>query len=310
MIKRRQIGVAVVALAASMWGLDALFRRPLAHSTGTATIVFGEHVVLVLVMLPFLVPTLRAVLRLGWRSIAAAVAIGAGASAVATILFTQAFVDGDPVTPVVIQKVQPVVAVLGAWIILGERPRRRFGWFVLAALGGTWLMAFPHPTNLNAHGALVPSLYALAAAVLWALGTVLGRYLSRVMAYEHVTTVRFAFGLPAAAIAVVVLGQPVHASAHDSLWIALLALVTGAFALTLYYWGLARTPATTAALAELAFPTTAVIVGYVAFGAALTGTQWLGVALTSAVVLLLPARKTATAVAVPEQRHTPALAHG
>ena len=309
MLRGRQLGVVLVALAASLWGLDALFRRPLAHSTGVATIVFGEHVVLVLVALPFVVPALRAVWRLGPRYVLAAVAVGAGASAVATILFTQAFVDGDPVTPVVLQKVQPVVAVIAARLVLGERVHPRFGWLLVPALVGTWLMTFPHPLDVSVHGA-TPALYALAAAVLWALGTVLGRYLSRGLAFEHVATLRFVFGLPTAAIAVAVLGQPFWSSAHDSLWIAILALVTGSFALTLYYFGLARTPASIATIAELAFPVTAVIVGYVAFGSSLSGGQWAGVGLTSAVVVLLPARPAAGAVAVPEQQRRPALAAG
>lgn len=309
MLRSRQVGLVLVAFGAALWGLDALFRRPLAHSTGVSTIVFGEHVVLVAVVLPFLVPALRAVWRLGWRYVAAAVAVGAGASAIATILFTQAFVDGDPVTPVVIQKVQPIVAVAGAWFVLGERPRARFGWLLLPALAGTWLMAFPQPFDPSVHGVL-PSLYALAAAVLWALGTVLGRYLSRELPFEHVTTLRFAFGLPAAAIAVAVLGDPYWSSVHDSAWIALLALVTGAVALALYYFGLQRTPAATATLAELAFPVTAVIVGYLAFGATLSGWQWVGVVVTSAVVVLLPARPAATSVALPEQSPRPALATG
>jgi DME family drug/metabolite transporter len=285
-------GAALVAVAAALWGTDALFRRPLAHSTGVTTIVFGEHVVLVLVFLPFLFPAVRAVMRAGWRAVAAAVAIGTGASAVATILFTEAFVHGDPVTPVVIQKVQPLVAVIGARFLLGERPRRGFVWFFVVAIAGTWLIAFPSPLNVHAHGALQPSLYALAAAVLWAMGTVLGRYLSRQLSFVHVTTLRFAAGLPAAAVALLILGAPATASFHDSVWITMLALVTGAIAVGLYYYGLRRTPAVTASLAELSFPVTAAFVGFVAFGATLTTTQWIGVATTSAVVLLLPGRET------------------
>ena len=62
--------------------------------------------------------------------------IGAGSSALATILFTQAFVDRDPVTPVVLQKVQPLIAVSLAAALLGERPRGRFGVFSPAASPG------------------------------------------------------------------------------------------------------------------------------------------------------------------------------
>ena len=299
---RRSTGITLVAIAAALWGTDALFRRPLAHSTSVATIVFGEHVVLVAITLPLLVPALIAVWRLGPRYILAAVAIGAGASAVATILFTQAFVDGGVrsiVTVVMVQKVQPLVAVLGAAIILGERPRPRFGLYLVTAIVGTWLIAFASPTHIDVQGALVPVLYALAAAVLWAFGTVLGRYLTQKLPFQHVATLRFAFGLPASGIALLILGGPAFASVHDSLWITILALVTGLFALGLYYYGLRSTPAVAATLAELAFPVTAAIVGYVAFGATLTSTQWLGVGITSLVVALLPARPRDTVEFVP-----------
>jgi drug/metabolite transporter (DMT)-like permease len=294
-----RIGVVAVAVAASLWGTDALIRRPLAHSTEPATIVFGEHVVLVAVLLPVVVAALPALWRAGPRFVAAGVVIGAGSSALATILFTQAFVDGDPVTPVVLQKVQPLIAVSLAAGFLGERPRPRFGLFLVGGLAGTWLMAFPSPVDVSLHG-LLPVLYALAAASLWALGTVLGRFLTLELPFEYVTAVRFAFGLPAALLAVLVLGAPLTASVHDELFIALLALVTGLVALLLYYYGLQRTTASVASIAELAFPVVAIAVGYFAFDATLTSTQLAGVALTSLVVLLLPRRAP---VLVEERRH-------
>jgi len=82
------------------------------------------------------------------------------------------------------------------------------------------------------------------------------------MRFEHVATLRFAFGLPAAAIALLVLGAPAFASRHDSWYIALLAVVTGFIALGLYYYyGLRTTPAVAATIAELAFPISAILVG-------------------------------------------------
>jgi DME family drug/metabolite transporter len=287
---RRSLGICLVALAAALWGLDQWIRGPLAATTAVGTIVFGEHLVLVVLTLPFVVGALAAVVRLGWRHVAAAVLIGAGSSAVATLLFTEAlFVHHDFVTPVVLQKVQPVFAVIGAVVILGERPRPRYGLYLAVALAGTWLMGLPHPFSPEAHG-VVTMLYALGAAVLWALGTVLGRYLARDMRFEHVTTLRFVFGLPASAIALLVLGAPAFASVHDTFWIAVLAVVTGFVALFIYYYGLRSTPAVAATLAELAFPVSAILVGYFKFGQALTGWQWVGVATTTTVVALLPMR--------------------
>jgi drug/metabolite transporter (DMT)-like permease len=295
---RRTTGIVLIAIAAAMWGLDAWIRLPLARSTSVATIVFGEHLVLVAVTFPLLFAAIPALFRLGWRYILAAAVIGAGSSALATILFTQAFVDGDPVTPVVLQKIQPIIAVIAARLILGERPRPRFALFLIPALVGAWLIGVPHPFHPSAHG-VKPTLFALGAAILWALGTVLGRYLSQRLAFQHVTALRFAFGLPASAIALLVLGAPAFASGHDTVWIAVLALVTGLIALSLYYYGLQTTPAIAATLAELAFPISAVLVGYFKFGYTLTGWQWVGVALTTLVVTLLPLRPTSEIEYVP-----------
>ncbi len=123
-------------------------------------------------------------------------AVGAGASAIATILFTKALFHGDFITVVVLQKSQPLIAVLGAWLLLGEQPRPGFAWFLLPALAGIWLVALPHPLDPHARG-LTPIAETLSAAALWGMGTVLGRLLARRLAFEHVTTVRFAFGLVA-----------------------------------------------------------------------------------------------------------------
>jgi drug/metabolite transporter (DMT)-like permease len=45
-----------------------------------------------------------------------------------------------------------------------------------------------------------------------------------------------------------------------------------------------------ATIAELAYPVTAILIGYFKFGQTLTGWQWVGVGTTSMVVALLPAR--------------------
>src|SRR5437773_8404181 len=65
-------GVILVATAAAMWGTDPILRKPLGHDTTATTIVFGEHVVLVVLTLPLLVPALRAVVKAGPRYLLAA----------------------------------------------------------------------------------------------------------------------------------------------------------------------------------------------------------------------------------------------
>ena len=283
-------GVVLISVAAVMWGLDGLIRKPLSATTSPYTIVFGEHVFLVAVTITLLIPAFRALFRAGPRYVAAGVFVGAGASAIATILFTEALFKGDFITVVVLQKAQPLIAVFGAWLVLREQPRQGFVWFLLPALAGIWLIALPQPLDPHAHG-LVPIAETLAAAALWGLGTVFGRYLGRRLEFDHVTTVRFGFGLIASACALPIVGAAAFSNPHDSFWIAVLALVTGLFALSLYYYGLRRTPALLAAIGELAFPVTAALVGIYVFDSQLRWTQWIGVAITVIVIGLLPVRR-------------------
>jgi drug/metabolite transporter (DMT)-like permease len=300
-------GVLLIAVAAAMWGTDPIIRKTMSGTTSATTIVFGEHVILVVCTLPLLLPALRSVVRAGSRFVVAAVVIGAGASAAATILFTDALIGhSDFITPVVIQKVQSLVAVAAAAALLGERPRPGFWWFFLPALAGFWLVNQPHPFEPSASGVVV-IVEATAAAVLWALGTVLGRYMSRELEFQHILSLRFFFGLIASAIALPIMGASAYANGHDTVLILYLALVTGLFALTLYYYGLRRTPALLSSLAELTYPAVAVVAGIYAYEQHLSWTQWLGVGLILGTVTLLPVRRRRM-VAEPPRELVPAAA--
>lgn len=291
-------GVVLIALAAAMWGTDPLLRKSIL-SIPASTIVFGEHVFLALLTLPLLIPALRSARAAGPRYVTAAVVVGAGASGAATILFTQAL-QHDFVSAVVMQKSQPLVAVMGAAALLGERPRPRFGWFLAAGLGGLWLVNQPHPLDPSANG-LRAVLEALGAAVLWGLGTVLGRYLVRRVSFEHVLALRFLFGLVASAVAVLALNARWYAGARASAWILSLALVTGLLALALYYYGLQRTPAVLSSLAELTNPAVLVVAGIYAYDVGLVWTQWLGFGVIVLVVTLLPVERRRVVVEAPAE---------
>jgi drug/metabolite transporter (DMT)-like permease len=295
-------GVVLIAVAAALWGIDPIIRKTMSGTTSATTIVFGEHVILVLCTLPFLLPALRSVVRAGPSYVAAAVVVGAGASAVATILFTDALIGhSDYITPVVIQKIQPFIAIGAAALLLGERPRSGFWWFFLPAVAGFWLVNQAHPLAPSAQGLVVVA-EATGAAVLWGLGTVLGRYLSRELEFQHILSLRFFFGLLASALALGVMHKPAYSNAHDTVLILYLALITGLLALGLYYYGLQRTPAMVASLAELTYPAVAIVAGIYAYGQHLSWSQWLGVALIIGSVTLLPMRRRRVVTEPPHRR--------
>jgi drug/metabolite transporter, DME family len=282
----------LIAVAAALWGTDGLLRQPLAGQLPAATIVFWEHLLIVAVLVPFLPSALRAFRSATPKERAALILIGAGASAVATALFTRAFQLGDPVTPLVLQKLQPVIAVAAAALLLGERVRYRYWLFAVPALIGAWLMAFPDPLSA-APRAAAAALLAVAAAALWAVGTVLGRMVSVRIPSRDVTVLRFAIGLPASAIVLVSQGAPVAVTPAQLAPLALLALIPGLLGLALYYVGLRSTAAARATLAELAFPVTATLIGVGLLGTDLSPTQWLGLVVVVVSVTALGLRERA-----------------
>jgi DME family drug/metabolite transporter len=183
------------------------------------------------------------------------------------------------VTPAVIQKSQPVIAILGAAVLLHERLRPSFAWFAVPALIGAWLLAFPDPLDIGFNQVAV-ALLSFGAAALWAAGTVLGRLVATRLTPVELTTLRFAFGLPAALIIVLATGSPLWVPGLQStVSVVGIALVPGLMAMYLYYVGLRRTPASRATLAELAYPLTAAIVGVAFMDAHLVAGQWIGAAL-------------------------------
>ena len=278
----------LVALAACCWGLSALWRHPLAREYPAITIVFWEHVLLTLLALPWLVPAGRRLLAASLRTKVSVLVIGAGSSALATVLFTSAFRLGDPVTPQVLQKLQPVIALALAALVLGERLRYSYFCFAAPAVIGAWLLAFPQPLDASVSSAMA-ALLALGAAALWGAGTVLGRAASAELGFSDLTALRFSIGLVTLAVTAWLTGTPLAIRTDAVPNLVPLALVSGFLALVLYYSALGRTPAARATLAELAFPLTAAVVGVAALGARLAGSQWVGftIVLGSVVALAL-----------------------
>jgi drug/metabolite transporter, DME family len=282
-------GFFLVALAASLWASDGLFRRGLALDLPASTLVLLEHFILVLLTLPIVIRALRVARTFSAREWAAILIVGAGASALATVLFTHTFTLGDPTTPLLLQKMQPLVAVAGARVLLGERMKPRFGAYLLAGVAGAYLISFSDPFSIRVAEAAAAA-FALGAAALWGLGTVLGRYLTLRRSAEHVTALRFLVGFIAGAAIVAVQSTGDAVSTVDaSGWVAvgLLALVPGLIALSVYYRGLSRTPAAAATIAELAFPVSAITINFIAFGETLTATQLLGTVVLSGTIVAM-----------------------
>ena len=291
---RRQdsLGPALVTLAALLWALDAPFGKFLAVGLSSTVIVLLEHLLVSLCVLPLLLPRLaelRALRRQEWLAI---LFVGFGGSALATVLFTESFHYVNPTVAVLLQKLQPLIAITLASVVLGERPSRHFWTWAIVAMGGAYLVSFPElaPKGLSWGADAQGVLLALGAAVFWGGSTVFGRYVLNRASFQVVTGLRFTTGL---GLLIVVnlslgrMGQVAGVSAHDWLLVFVLAVVAGFVSLLVYYYGLRSTRASVATMCELAYPLSAILVNWVVLNATLSLTQVAGGAILLAAITKL-----------------------
>ncbi len=261
-------GWILVTVAAMTWGFDIVFRSPLtAAGLDASLIVFGEHLMLTLVFLPILIGSRKQFAALSVQNWLALLFVAWGASAVATWLYTLAFVYGAPLSAVLLQKTQPLFALALAPTMLGEKRRRLFWPLAAAALVGAYLLALGWISPLAAmHGAGIKAgACAIAASALWGAGTVAGRKLSQALSPLTIAAGRFTLAMPLLGLTVAV--DPKSAESISRLtpvlavdWAAV-AAVPGLLGMSLYYIGMRTTPASIATLAELAYPATALLTG-------------------------------------------------
>ena len=299
--------VVLIAVAAILWASDALFRNQLISHLSASQIVVAEDGLITVFLIPVLVRSLPEVRGLGWRGWLAVILIAAGAQALATLFFTASFSYRIYAETFVLQQTQPLIAISLAWIVLGERRRPWFWGAVLVALLGVYMVVFASnpadPLSALQHGRLEAGLYALGAAVLWASGTVLGRYALGSLSFWSVTSLRFALALPILVTVVLVQYGPGgfgHYQVSDFVPNLLaIALVPGLFALLLYYRALSRTPASLSTIAEMALPVTATFIAAWQFHQPVYGAQLVGTALLIGVIILLNVTRD-TAAEVPK----------
>ncbi|KLU63221.1 putative inner membrane transporter yiJE [Peptococcaceae bacterium CEB3] len=285
----------LIALGAAMWGLDAVFIVALLHHVTSSQIVWLEHMVLFLFAAPVLIWKRHELKYLNAGDWVAVLFIAWGGSALASILFTAGFTYGNPNVVLILQKLQPIFAVLLASWMLKERMRKAYWPLFAVTLAGAYLLTFGF--HLPGAGGdmtrLAGSLFAIGAAALWGGSTVMGKRLVGKVSFTTTTALRFAVALPF--LTVIVLAQhPNWQNVGQALtlapvWANLLfqALVPSLISLLLYYRGLDGVRASYATIAELAFPATGLLLNWLVLHQTIDLGQWVGFAIVWLAVLQL-----------------------
>jgi drug/metabolite transporter (DMT)-like permease len=311
--------VVLVAIAAGLWAFDAYFRPGLTKQLSSGQIVLVEDLLISLCLVPVIVTNARELRRLSPRRWLALAAIAFGPQAVATVLFTKALGIGytsgnfDVVHEVyLLYLLQPVFGVAFARIFLGERRRRTFWPFAAVALAGAYLIVLHDdpaaPWSIR-HPELIAGLLVLGAVIMWAAGTVLGRYALEDVSFPVTTSMRFVLALPVLLV-IVLIDKGGAAFSGYSLGQAPsflgIVLIPGLLAMLLYYLALSRTPASLATIAELGYPLALTLIfsfpPLASQGGPLTPVELIGTALLVGGVVTLNFLKAKDVVEVPPER--------
>lgn len=293
-MKYSKYGSAAVVLAALLWSVDGLLRRHL-YTLPAPVIVFWEHTFGFIVMLPILLFSWRyfkQLTRKQWLAIGT-VALLSGAGA--TILYTAALgrIQYIPFSVVILlQQLNPIFAITASAILLREPLTRKFVGLSIIALAGAYFATFPD-IKINfatGSGTAIAALFAVGAAAGWGISTAFSKYALEGTSSFHITAARFGitpfFALMFAALSGS--AKDIGSITLNQFWyLVAITFSTGLMALMIYYFGLKRVKASRSAILELAWPASAVLVGYLWLHQTLTWSQCIGaLVLTGAIVMI------------------------
>jgi drug/metabolite transporter (DMT)-like permease len=276
-------GPWLVGLGAALWGTESAWRIPLNELFDAKVIVFWEHVLILIMFLPILIPHLPEIPKVRLATWGYLLFSGFAGSAVGTIFFTLALKYGNATVVNVILNIQPVISTLGAFLLFHDRLAPRFFLYAGVAIISGIFVSVEHPALIGVSferaGLNLGTGYALVCALFWGLATVAGRGVMIGMSLRLASSLRVVIGLTCMTLILLAYGKlhgaalwPVAAQAHAAKAIVLLVLlasVSGGIPLLIYFQGLRLTRASTAGYFEMMQTLAAVCITWGVFHARL-----------------------------------------
>ena len=273
-----------IVFAAFLWAVDGIALRPVLYSLPVSLVVFIEHGLAFLVMLPFLVVEFKELKKLKTSDWSAFLWVAIFGGVLGTMFITKAlfyvqFVNLSVV--VLIQKLQPIFAIFLAGIILKEKmPKRFFLWSAIAILA-TYFVTFSDflPNLDTGDKTAIAALFALGAAFSWGSSTVFSKKALSEVNFRVGTYLRFGLTTLIMLLIVTTTGSLLQVTQiTNQQWLIfwLIVFTTGGLAIFFYYYGLKRVRASISGIAELAFPLSAILLEFLIRGRVLSWSQWIG----------------------------------
>lgn len=301
--KIRVKGALAVAFSAMLWGVDGILLTPQLYNLNTAFVVFLLHLFPFALMNVFFFREYR-LLKTMTRSdfiyfmLVALFGGALGTLAIVKSLFLLNFNNLSVI--VLLQKLQPVFAILLARVILKERIKKGFAlWAVIALIAGYFMTFGWNLPDFSTNGIVTvyAALLSLLAAFSFGSSTVFSKKI--LGNYSFVSSTFFRYGFTTVIMLVIVLacghiGDFTLVTPRNWLFVALIGLTTGSGAIFLYYYGLRNVKASISTFLELLYPITAVVLDYFVNHTKYSIVQWIAasVMLFSIVMLNVNSKKT------------------
>jgi drug/metabolite transporter (DMT)-like permease len=287
------IGAISIALAAVLWGMDGIVLTPRLYNLDAKFVVFITHSIPFILMSFFLYKRLKYLKYLNKSELIALFLVALFGGALGTIFIVEALflVNFKSLSVVVLlQKLQPVFAIILAAIILKEKPHKNFlFWASIAIIAGYFLtfgLQWPHIDKDR--NTITAALLAILAAFSFGSSTVFSKKILHKL--DFVTATYYRYGLTAIIMFIIVsvsghLWDFKNMTTDNWLVILIVILTSGLGAIFLYYYGLKRVKAILSTIMELFFPITAILLDYFVNGHILSPVQWISAIILIAVII-------------------------
>lgn len=285
--KKYLLGVTLVVISAILWGVDGVVLTPRLFNLPVPFVVLLLHLLPFLLMSIFFYKEFKNLENFTKRDYIGFGLIGLFGGALGTLAIVKALflVNFQALTIVVLlQKLQPVFAIVLARIILKEKLGKNFLPWAIGALVAGYFMTFGFKLpNFTGDNYIHASFYAVLAAFSFGSATVFGKFVLNRWSFKTALFYRYGFTTLIMSIIVMATGGADFLAVTQTNWVIfiIITFTTGAFAIALYYYGLKLITAQVATMCELAFPISSAILDYFINKTILSPVQWI-----AAVVML------------------------
>ncbi len=298
--KKKIIGASAIILAATLWGFDGVVLTPRLYNLNVGFVVFMLHLVPFVLMNTFLFKEYKRIkeFKLHDYFILGAIAFFGGALGTLAIVKALFLVNFQHLSIVVLlQKLQPIFAIILAAIFLKEKIKRNFIFWAFLAIIASYFLTFgfqlPH---IDKDADLIQAaLWALVAAFSFGTSTVISK--KALQKFSYYTTNFFRFGFTTILMLIYVLitcklGEFENITSTNWLFFLIIAMTTGSGAIFLFYYGLNKVKVMVSTICELFFPISAIIFDYLINHHILSIVQWISaIIMITAVVEISYKRK-------------------